>query len=146
LVDSPSQKINRTRAAAQNMIPTTTGAAIATTKVVPSLQNKFDGISVRVPVICGSLSDITVVLKKTVTVEEVNNAFKKAAKSPMFKGVLDVSDDHRVSSDYIGNPHSSIIDLDFTKVVGGNLVKVLSWYDNEFGYSNRLVEMAINLK
>lgn len=146
LVDGPSKEINRTRASANNLIPTSTGAAIATTKVIPNLKSKFDGISVRVPVICGSLADITVVLKKNVTVEEVNEAFKKAAKSPLFKGVLDVSDDHRVSSDYIGNPYSSIIDLEFTRVVGGNLVKVLSWYDNEFGYSTRLVEMASNLK
>ncbi len=146
LVDGPSQEISRTRASANNLIPTSTGAAIATTKVIPKLQNKFDGISIRVPVICGSLSDITAVLKKSVTVEEVNKAFKDAAKTPMFKGILDVSDDHRVSSDYIGDSHSSIIDLEFTRVVGGNLVKVLAWYDNELAYSTRLVEMSANLK
>lgn len=146
LVDGPSKEINRTRASANNLIPTSTGAAIATTKVIRELQDKFDGISVRVPVICGSLADITAVLKKNVTREEVNEAFKKASKSPLFKGILDVSDDHRVSSDYIGDPHSSIIDLEFTRVVGGNLVKVLSWYDNEWAYSARLVEMAISLK
>jgi len=146
LVDGPSKEINRTRASAQNLIPTSTGAAIATTKVIPQLKNKFDGISVRVPVICGSLSDITMVLKRTVTVEEVNDAFKQAAKSPLFKGVLAVSDDHRVSSDYIGDTHSSIVDLEFTRVVGGNLVKILSWYDNELAYATRLVEMSLNLK
>lgn len=146
LVDGPSKEIDRTRASANNLIPTSTGAAIATTKVIPKLQNKFDGISIRVPIICGSLSDITAVLKKSVTVEEVNEAFRKATKNPLFKGVLDVSDDHRVSSDFVGDLHSSIIDLDFTRVVGGNLVKILSWYDNELAYSARLVEMAANLK
>ncbi|MEK7072228.1 MAG: glyceraldehyde-3-phosphate dehydrogenase, partial [Patescibacteria group bacterium] len=146
LVDGPSQEISRTRASANNLIPTSTGAAIATTKVIPKLQNKFDGISIRVPVICGSLSDITAVLKKSVTVEEVNKAFKDATKTPMFKGILAVSNDHRVSSDYIGDSHSSIIDLEFTRVVGGNLVKVLAWYDNELAYSTRLVEMSANLK
>lgn len=146
LVDGPSQEISRTRASANNLIPTSTGAATATVKVIPKLQNKFDGISIRVPVICGSLSDITAVLKKSVTVEEVNKAFKNAAQNPMFKGILDVSNDHRVSSDYIGDSHSSIIDLEFTRVVGGNLVKVLAWYDNELAYSTRLVEMSIGLK
>ena len=146
LVDGPSQEISRTRASANNLIPTSTGAAIATTKVIPKLQNKFDGVSIRVPVICGSLSDITAVLKKSVTAEEVNGAFKKAAKNPLFKGILDVSDDHRVSSDYIGDLHSAIVDLEFTRVVGGNLVKVFAWYDNELAYSARLVEMALGLK
>lgn len=146
LVDGPSQEISRTRASANNLIPTSTGAATATTKVIPELQNKFDGIAIRVPVICGSLADITAVLKKSVTVKEVNEAFRKAAKSPLFKGILDISDDHRVSSDYIGDLHSAIVDLEFTRVVGGNLVKVLAWYDNELAYSARLVEMAIGLK
>lgn len=146
LVDGPSKEISRTRASANNLIPTSTGAAISTTKVIPELQNKFDGISIRVPVICGSLADITAVLKKSVTVKDVNEAFKKASKTPMFKGILAVSDDHRVSSDYIGDSHSAIVDLEFTRVVGGNLVKVLAWYDNELAYAVRLVEMAAGLK
>lgn len=142
LVDGPNKDLRRARAAAQNMIPTSTGAAIATTKVIPKLNDKFDGISVRVPVITGSLADITAVLKKNATVEQVNNAFKKAAKDPAFKGILAVSEESLVSSDFIGDSHSSTVDLEFTRVVGGNMVKILSWYDNEWGYSTRLVEMA----
>lgn len=143
LVDGPHKDMRRARAAASNIVPTSTGAAIATTKVITKLQNKFDGMAVRVPTISGSLSDITVLLKrKSVTAEQVNAAFKKAVNNPMFKGVLAVSSTPLVSSDYIGNTHSSIVDLEFTKVVGGNLVKVLSWYDNEMGYATRLVDMA----
>ena len=146
LVDGPHKDMRRARAAASNIVPTSTGAAIATTKVVPKLKNKFDGMAVRVPTISGSLSDITVLLKKkNVTVDQINNAFKKAAKNPMFKGVLAVSSTPLVSSDYIGNTHSSIVDLEFTKVVGGNLIKVLSWYDNEMGYATRLVDMAMGV-
>ncbi len=146
LVDGPSKDMRRARAAAENIIPTTTGAAIATTKVIPSLAGKFDGIAVRVPTPSGSLSDITVVLKKNVTVEEVNDAFRKASKQPLYKGVLGVTDEPLVSSDYVGNPHSAVVDTEFTRVAGGNLVKVLAWYDNEWGYANRLVEMAIKVK
>jgi glyceraldehyde 3-phosphate dehydrogenase len=146
LVDGPHKDPRRGRAAAQNIVPTTTGAAIATTKVVPKLKEKFDGISVRVPVPCVSLADITVVLKKKkVTIKQINSAFKKAEKNPLFKGVLMVAKDPMVSSDYIGNTHSSIIDPDFTKVVGGNLVKVLAWYDNEMAYSAKLVDMSLSV-
>ena len=146
LVDGPHKDPRRGRAAAQNIVPTTTGAAIATTKVVPNLKGNFDGIAVRVPVPCGSLADITAVLKKkNVTVESINDAFKKAEKNPLFKGVLMVSKNPMVSSDYIGNTHSSIIDPDFTKVVGGNLVKILAWYDNEMAYSSKLVDMALSV-
>lgn len=145
LVDGPNKDMRRARAAAQNIIPTTTGAAVATTKVIPKLEGSFDGISLRVPVITGSLSDITVVLKKNVTVEKVNEAFKKAASSAEYKGVLGVSAEPLVSSDFIGDSRSSIVDLDFTRVAGGNLVKILAWYDNEWGYSNRLVDMAAKL-
>lgn len=146
LVDGPHRDLRRARAAAQNIIPTTTGAAIATTKVVPSLKNLFDGIALRVPVITGSASDITAVLKrKKVTVKQINDEFKKATKNPLFKNILAVSNKPLVSSDFIGNPHSAIVDLDFTRVVGGNLVKVLAWYDNEWAYSLRLVEMAENV-
>ena len=131
------------RAAGVNIIPSTTGAAIATALTLPSLKDKFDGISLRVPVICGSISDVVVLLKKNVTVEEVNNAFKRASKSARFKGVLEVSEEELVSTDIVGTAASAIIDLKFTRVVGDNLVKILAWYDNECGYANRLVEMAL---
>lgn len=140
LQDGPHSDLRRARAAAQNIIPTTTGAAIAVTKVIPELDGKFDGIALRVPTITVSLTDFTVVLKKDVTVEEVNSALTKASKSYL-KGILDVSNEPLVSSDYIGNAFSSIVDLELTKVVGGNLVKVIAWYDNEWGYANRLAEM-----
>jgi len=116
---------------------------MATTQVIPGLKNLFDGISLRVPTICVSLSDITAVLKrKQVTVEQINGAFKTAAKDPLFKGILGVSNKPLVSSDYIGNPYSAVIDLDYTRVIGGNLIKVLAWYDNEWAYSLRLVALA----
>ena len=140
LVDGPDAKdLRRGRAGAANMAPSSTGAAKATTLVIPELKDKFDGISIRVPVICGSLSDITAVLKKNVTVEEVNAALKKMASHPMYKGVLGVADgdDELVSSDIVGTTQSAIVDLKYTRVVDGNLVKVLAWYDNEWGYSNR---------
>lgn len=141
LQDGPHRDLRRARAAAHNMVPTSTGAAIATTKTIPSLKDKFDGISVRVPTITVSLTDVTVLLKKNVTIEEVNAAFTKAAKGPL-KGVLDVTNKPLVSSDFIGNDHSAIVDLGMTRVVDGNLVKIVGWYDNEWGYANRLVEMA----
>ncbi len=143
LVDGPHRDLRRARAAAQNIIPTSTGAAIATTEVVPTLKNLFDGISVRVPTLCVSISDITAVLKrKKVTVQQINDAFKKAAKEPLYKNILAVSGKPLVSSDFVGNSFSTIIDTEFTRVVGGNFVKVLAWYDNEWAYSLRLVEMA----
>ncbi len=141
LQDGPDKDLRKARAAAQNIIPTTTGAAIATTKVIPELVGKFDGMAVRVPTIDVSLSDFTFVLSKEVTVDDVNNAFKEAA-SGKYRGILGVSDEPLVSTDYIGNPLSSTVDLAFTKVVGGDLVKVLTWYDNEWGYANRLCDMA----
>jgi len=146
LVDGPdSKEVRRGRAAAANIVPSTTGAAQATTLVIPELKGNFDGISLRVPVACGSISDITAILKKNTTVEEINAAFVKASKSPFYKKVLAVTgeDDELVSSDIIGTTYSAIIDLKYTRVVGGNLVKVLAWYDNEWGYTNRLVEIAM---
>jgi len=143
--DGPHCDLRRARAAAQNIVPTTTGAAVATTKVVDGLNKKFDGIAIRVPVIVGSLTDLTAITKRKVTVEEVNDAFIKASKQSRWKNILTVTDEPIVSSDIIGNPHSSIIDLGMTKVIDGDLVKVLSWYDNEWGYSNRLAEMALKL-
>lgn len=141
LQDAPHKDLRRARAAAQNMIPTTTGAAIATTKVIPSLEHKFDGISVRVPTITVSLTDFTMLLKRDVTIEEVNQALVSASKK-QYKGIMDCTDEPLVSSDFIGNPYSSIVDLGMTKVVDGNLLKIVAWYDNEWGYANRLVEMV----
>lgn len=141
LQDAPHRDLRRARAAALNTIPTTTGAAIATTKALPELAGKFDGMAIRVPVIVGSLSDFTIVTSKKVTPDKINNAFKRAAKNPIYKGIVKTTSEPIVSSDIIGDPHSAIVDLSFTKVVGGNMAKVLAWYDNEWGYSNRLVEM-----
>jgi len=146
LVDGPHKDLRRSRAACQNIIPTTTGAVIATTKTIPDLKNKFDGIAVRVPTIIGSLSDITMLLKKDTTEKEVNEEFKRAIKSPPFKGIVDATEEPIVSSDIIGNSHSAIVDLSFTRIVDKNLLKILAWYDNEWGYANRLVEMVEILK
>ena len=134
--------MRRARAAAHNIVPTTTGAAIATTKVIPRLQGLFDGMAIRVPVITGSLSDLTFVTKKDVTAEAVNEVLHTAAAGD-FAGVMEVTTEPIVSSDIIGNPASCIVDLSLTNVVGGNLLKVVAWYDNEWGYANRLVEIAI---
>lgn len=142
LVDGPNSKLRRARAAAQNIIPSTTGAAIATTKVVDGLEGVFDGVAFRVPVPTGSVSDITMVLDKDVTAEEINNAIIRASDSAFFKDILTTTKDQIVSSDIIGDYHSAVVDLELTKVVG-NLAKVVAWYDNEWGYSNRLAEMAV---
>lgn len=145
LQDAPAKDMREARAAAENIVPTTTGAAIAVTLTVPQLKGKFDGMSVRVPTPVVSLSDVTMVLKKNTTKEEVNEVFKNAAKQAYYQGVLDVSEEPLVSSDYIGNSHSGIVDLLLTNVVAGNLVKVVVWYDNEWGYSNRLVEVVADI-
>ncbi len=142
LQDAPSKDLREGRNAAENIVPTTTGAAIAVTLTLPQLKDKFDGLSIRVPTPVVSLSDITAVLKRSVNVEELNEAFRKAAKEPYYQGILAVSEEPLVSSDYIGNSHSGTVDLLLTKVVAGNLVKVMVWYDNEWGYSNRLVEVV----
>lgn len=141
LQDGPSKDLREARAAAQNMVPTTTGAAKAVTKTIPVLEGKFDGMSVRVPTITVSLTDITVVLKRNVTVEEVNAAMVRAEKGYL-KRILATTTEPLVSSDYIGSAASCTVDLPLTAVVGGNLVKVVGWYDNEWGYANRLVEMV----
>lgn len=143
--DAPKGDLREGRNAAENMVPTTTGAAIAVTKTLPQLEGKFDGLSIRVPTPVVSISDVTALLSKDVTVEEVNNAFKKAAKEPYYQGILDVSEEPLVSRDYIGNSHSGTVDLLLTKVVGGNLIKIAVWYDNEWGYSNRLVELTADV-
>jgi glyceraldehyde 3-phosphate dehydrogenase len=140
LVDGPSKKDFREgRAAAQNIVPSSTGAAIATTLVHTSLKGKFDGISIRVPVPVGSIVDVTFIAKRDTTVEEVNNVLKSAALSSKWKEIFAVTEDDLVSSDIIGAQHASIADLAFTRVVGGNLVKVLAWYDNETSYTATLV-------
>ncbi|HEX5429654.1 MAG TPA: type I glyceraldehyde-3-phosphate dehydrogenase [Patescibacteria group bacterium] len=148
LVDGPppggkSHDMRRARAAAVNIIPTSTGATIATTEAIPELKGALAGMAFRVPTPVGSLSDFTVILNKKVTVEEVNRAFTEMAKHPMWENVLEVTTEPIVSSDIIGNPHSAIVDLSLTQVVDGDMVKVIAWYDNEFGYSNRFVEQAI---
>ena len=149
VVDGPPPPLHpdmrRARASAFNMVPTSTGAAKATTQAITDLEGKFDGIAIRVPVITGSISDVTMVVGKKTTVDEVNAAFLKAKTDPKYKGVLDATFEPIVSSDIIGSPYSAIVDLSMTKVIDGDLVKVLAWYDNEWGYSNRLVEMALNI-
>ena len=143
--DAPSKDLREARAASQNIVPTSTGAAIAVTQSLPELKDKFDGLSFRVPTIVVSCSDVTALLGRNVTVEEVNEALKAASERPELKGILGVTSEPLVSSDFKGDPHSSIVDLPLTRVVGGNLVKVVCWYDNEWGYSNRLVEQAIGI-
>lgn len=145
LQDAPAKDLREGRNAAESMVPTTTGAAIAVTKTLPQLVGKFDGVSVRVPTPVVSISDVTALLKRDVTVEEVNEALKRAASSPYYQGILAVSDEPLVSSDYIGDSHSGTVDLELTKVVDGNLIKVMVWYDNEWGYSNRLVELVADV-
>lgn len=146
LVDGPSKKGAREgRAAALNIIPSSTGAAVAVTKAYESLADKFDGISLRVPVPAGSIADITFIAKRDTSIEEVNSILRAAAKNDRWKGIFDASDEELVSSDIVGNSHAAIADLTMTRVVGGNLVKVLSWYDNEMGYTHTLVRHVATL-
>ncbi len=146
LQDNSHKDLRRARAAAENIIPTTTGAAIATTETIPELKGLFDGMALRVPTATGSITDFTILLKKNVTVEVVNEAFKKVVnENALYKGILAVSDGYLVSSDIIGRSESAIVDLSLTQVVAGNLVKVFAWYDNEWGYANRLVEQVIRV-
>ena len=148
LVDGPPPggKVNdlrRARSAAENIIPTTTGAAISATQAIPELKGRFDGMAFRVPTPVGSLSDFTLLLKSKTTKDDINRAFTEAAESPMYKGILEVTNEQIVSSDIVGNPASCIVDLSLTQVMDGDFIKVVAWYDNEFGYSNRLVEEII---
>lgn len=145
LQDSPKKDLREGRNAAENIVPTSTGAAVAVTQALPGLVGKFDGISMRVPTPVVSISDVTALLAKDVTIEQINSVFKKAAADPFYQGILGVSDEPLVSRDYIGNSHSGTVDLALTRVVGGNLVKVCVWYDNEWGYSNRLVELVADV-
>ena len=145
LLDGPHKYLRRSRAAAENIVPTSTGAAISTTQVIPELKNLFDGIALRVPVALGSISDFTFLLKQPATREDINQAFKDSSQNPRYKGILAVTEEPIVSSDIIGRSESAIVDLSLTKVVDSDLVKVFAWYDNEYGYANRLVEQAINV-
>jgi glyceraldehyde 3-phosphate dehydrogenase len=142
LHDNSQHDMRRARAAAMNIVPTSTGAAIATTEVIPELKGLFDGLAVRVPTSVGSLSDMVFVTKKKTTVEEVNATLTAAANEPKWKGILAVTNEAIVSRDIVGRPESSIVDLSLTQVIDGDLVKVVSWYDNEWGYCNRLVEQV----
>lgn len=145
LQDAPAKDLREARNAAENIVPTTTGASIAAAQALPALQGIFGGLSVRVPTPVVSLSDFVIITKKNVTVDEVNDAFRKAAKEPFYQGILAVTDEELVSSDFIGNSHSAIVDTHLTAVVDGNMLKVVAWYDNEWGYSNRLVEVVADL-
>lgn len=142
LQDGPGKNFREDRAAAQNIVPTTTGASIAAAKALPALNGIFGALEVRVPTPVVSFSDFTIITKRDVTADEVNDAFRKAAKEPFYQGILDVTDEELVSADFIGNSHSAIVDLNTTAVVAGNMLKVAAWYDNEWGYSNRLVEVV----
>jgi len=148
LVDGPPPglkkgDLRRARVAYQNIVPTTTGAAIATGEVIPELKGLFDGLAIRVPVSDVSLTDFVFLLKKRTTKEEINEAFKKASESDRFKGILGVTTEPLVSSDFIGCKYSAVVDLSQTKVIDGDLVQIIAWYDNEWGYSNRLAELAV---
>lgn len=142
LQDGPGKNLREDRAGAQNITPTTTGASIAAAKALPALSGIFGGFEVRVPTPVVSLADFVILTKRDVSVDEVNEAFKKASKEPFYQGILDVTDEELVSTDFIGNSHSAIVDLKLTAVIGGNMLKVVAWYDNEWGYSNRLVEVV----
>ncbi len=150
LQDASHRDLRRARAAAMNTVPTSTGAAIATTEVIPELKGLFDGISLRVPIITGSITDFVFVTKVKTTREDVNNALKEATQNPIYKGILGMSGvdgvpEHLVSSDIVGSDYSAIVDPEFTQVIDGDLVKVLAWYDNEWGYTNRLVEQVVRV-
>lgn len=144
ILDAPAKDLREARSAAENIVPTSTGASKAAALTIPTLKDRFNGLSVRVPTPVVSLSDITAVLKANTTKEELAEVFKKAAAEPYYEGIIGVTEEELVSSDFIGDPHSCIVDLPLLDVVGGNMVKVVAWYDNEWGYSNRLVELTID--
>ena len=144
ILDAPAKDLREARSAAENIVPTTTGASKAAAKTIPSLKDKFNGLSVRVPTPVVSLSDITAVIKQDTTKEALTELFKRVAAEPYYDGIIGVTEEELVSSDFIGDPHSCIVDLPLLDVVGGNMIKVVAWYDNEWGYSNRLVELAVD--
>lgn len=143
IVDGPSKKVRRGRAGAENFVPTSTGAAIATTKALPQLAGRFDGVAVRGPVPAGSIADIVIVTERPTSVEEVVSIFREEADSDRYRGILAVSDDPLVSSDIIQDGHASIVDAEMTQVVDGDLVKIMSWYDNEWGYTSQMVREGV---
>ncbi len=145
LQDAPAKDLREARNAAENIVPTTTGASIAAGQALPALQGIFGGLSVRVPTPVVSMSDFVIITKRNVTTEEVNDVFRKAASEPFYQGILAVTEEELVSSDFIGDAHSAIVDLKLTAVVAGNMLKVVAWYDNEWGYSNRLVEVVADV-
>jgi glyceraldehyde 3-phosphate dehydrogenase len=145
IVDGPNKRLRRGRAGAANLVPTSTGAAIATTKALPQYAGKFDGVAVRAPIPIGSISDVAFLTERKTTVEEVNRVFKEEAEIERYKGILGVTEDPIVSSDIIKDPRAAIIDLGMTRVVDGDLVKVMSWYDNEWGYTNQMIREALRL-
>jgi glyceraldehyde 3-phosphate dehydrogenase len=145
IVDGPAKKFARGRAGAANFVPTSTGAAKATTDILPHLKGKFDGVAVRGPVACGSMADIVMVLEKSTTAEEVNNILREESESSRYQGILGVSDDPLVSSDIIKDPRASVVELSMTQVVDGDLLKIMTWYDNEWGYTNQMVREALRL-
>ena len=145
IVDAPSKKTRRGRAGAANFVPTSTGAAIATTKVIPQYEGLFDGVAVRGPVPAGSIADIIFVTSRETTVQEVNQIFREEAESERYQGILGVTEDPIVSSDIIGDPHGSLVDLGMTTVVDGNLVKVMSWYDNEWGFTAQMIREGVRI-
>jgi glyceraldehyde-3-phosphate dehydrogenase type I len=145
IMDKPTRKRRRGRAGALSMIPTSTGAAKATALVLPELAGKMDGMAIRVPVPDGSVTDIVAQLEKSTSVKEVNACLRDASQRPPLQGILEVNEDQIVSVDIIGNPHSSIVDAPATMVLNGTMVKILAWYDNEWGYSCRLAELANRL-
>ena len=144
LLDAPAKDLREARSAAENIVPTTTGASKAAALTIPSLKGKFNGLSVRVPTPVVSLSDITAVIKRDTTKEELTELFKRIAKEPYYEGIIGATEEELVSSDFIGDPHSCVVDLPLLDVVGGNMIKVVAWYDNEWGYSNRLVELTVD--
>lgn len=146
LVDAPSkEKLRMGRAAAVNLVPASTGAAVATTKTLPQLEGRFDGVAIRTPVAAGSLSDITFLAGRNTSVEEINSILKEESESERYKQVLMVSDEPLVSSDIVRNPYASIVDMEMTRVVDGDLVKVMAWYDNEWGFTNQMIRQVLEI-
>jgi glyceraldehyde 3-phosphate dehydrogenase len=145
LVDAPSKRVRRGRAAAGNLVPATTGAALATTRALPEYAGRFDGIAIRAPLPVGSIADLTFVASRNTSIEEVNRIFAEEAATERYAGVLGVSRDPLVSSDIIGDPRAAVVDLELTKVIDGDLVKIMSWYDNEWGYANQMIREAVAL-
>jgi glyceraldehyde 3-phosphate dehydrogenase len=145
IVDLPNKKFRRGRAGAINMVPTSTGAAKATTKAMPQYKGKFDGVAVRVPIPVGSLADLVFITERPTTPQEVNDIFREEAGSARYKGVLGISEEPIVSSDIVGDAHATIVDLELTQVVDGDLLKIMTWYDNEWGYASQMVRQALDM-